>query len=135
MTGRKPLPQNFHWVLARAKCSAANVFKELELGIRDDVEKAQSLVEKHETIVFSVSQTQNNRFSVLRVDDPITSASESVDFSCINSAILVHGEGVNMCALLTLTNDGECKLRVEDDELDQWQFRKMALQKLFFRIP
>jgi hypothetical protein len=36
-------------------------------------------------------------------------------------------------ASITLTNGGQCKLRVGEEELEQWQFRRMALEKLFFQ--
>ena len=35
-------------------------------------------------------------------------------------------------ATLTLNRLGKCRLLVNEEELTQWQFRRMALEKLFF---
>jgi hypothetical protein len=133
-----PIPINLDWVKARAECSIHLVFKELELGVREDVEKAQSLVRPHETIRFSVAKGNSSRFAAMRVDDPIASISQSVYFVCKGNEIHVYeeskaGEELRMTATLTLTNEGHCKLKVGNEELYQWQFRMMALEGLFFR--
>lgn len=132
-----PVPENLDWVTVRGQCSVAHVFKELELGVREDIAKAQSLVGPHEEIRFSLAKAVTNRFAAVRVDDPITSISQSVYFVCKRSSIEVHedgsvGEELRMTATLTLTNEGHCKLKVGDQELFQWQFRRMALEGLFF---
>ena len=39
----------------------------------------------------------------------------------------------SLSASVTLNNEGRCMLKLEDGtELEQWQFRKKALQKHFF---
>jgi ornithine cyclodeaminase/alanine dehydrogenase-like protein (mu-crystallin family) len=35
-------------------------------------------------------------------------------------------------ASITLNSDGQCKLKVGNDELEQWQVRRMALETLSF---
>jgi hypothetical protein len=37
-----------------------------------------------------------------------------------------------LSATFTLNNDRECKIVVEGEELGSWQFRKKALEPLFF---
>ena|SRR5258706_6397519 len=132
-----PIPASLDWVRTRAECSIQHVFKELELGVREDCEKAQSLVPSQAQTKFSVTKVMGSRFAVVRVDDPITSISQSVYFTCKRNEIQVHKEGsvgneLQMSATLTLTNSGECKLKVGSEELYQWQFRRMALEDLFF---
>jgi hypothetical protein len=39
---------------------------------------------------------------------------------------------IQFTGALTLNNNGECRLRVKDEELEQWQVRRMALEELFF---
>lgn len=132
-----PIPASLDWVKTRAECSIQHVFKELELGVREDCEKAQLLVSPQEQIRFSVTKAVGSRFAAVRVDDPITSIAESVYFVCKRNEIQVLVEGsmsseAKMSATLTLTNSGECKLKVGGEELYQWQFRRMALEELFF---
>lgn len=127
-------PGKLNWVKARSTCSYHQVFKELELGAQDDVEFMQSLTAPNERTMFRVASTSSSRFAVIRVDDPILSDSRSVSFALTPDAIVVYGEDQNakLTATLTLTNEGECKLKVGSQELHQWQFRRMALESLFF---
>jgi hypothetical protein len=37
-----------------------------------------------------------------------------------------------LTALAMLNDEGECKLKVGDQKLELWQFRKRALENLFF---
>jgi hypothetical protein len=61
-------------------------------------------------------------------------ASRSVDFVCTRDEIQVSDDKDQLLysASLTLNDEGKCRLRVGDKELTQWQFRRMALEKLFF---
>lgn len=128
------LPEQFDWVHARSACRAINVFKELEQGVREDVDVAQSLVPERYETKFSVVKAVANRFSVVRVEDPMTSNSRSVDFAFGKDRINVYDDKDQLMysASLTLNNQGACRLLVNEGELTQWQFRRMALEKLFF---
>jgi hypothetical protein len=66
---KSKVPEHFDWVNARAACSVVHVFKELEQGVREDIEAAQSLVPERYEIKFSVVKTTSSRFSAVRVDD------------------------------------------------------------------
>jgi hypothetical protein len=46
---------------------------------------------------------------------------------------VIDDAGKEICvATLTITKERECRLLVNDDELTEWQFRKMVLESLFF---
>jgi hypothetical protein len=69
-----------------------------------------------------------------------TFKSAGVRFYRIDEQIAVEGSGDPVSELkfegtLTLTNEGKCKLRVGDQELDEWQVLRKALEKLFFAGP
>ena len=84
---------------------------------------------------FSVVKAVGSRFSATRVDDPFTSSlGRSVDFAYSKDRITVYNEKDEMlfAATLTLNNKGKCRLVVNNKELTQWEFRRMALEKLFF---
>jgi hypothetical protein len=57
-----------------------------------------------------------------------------VRFNLGDDAIHVEAQGLtlHMIAGLTLNDHGECRLLVDDKELDQWQFLKRAREPLFF---
>jgi hypothetical protein len=74
---------------------------------------------------FSVAQ-ESNRFSVLRESD-ISKKSGAVGF-VLNHPIINISDGglVHFSALVTLNQDGECRLLVKDKELELWQVRRKA---------
>jgi len=133
MTNDK-VPEQLKWVHARAQCSLPHVFKELEQGARDDAEEAQSLVPERSELRFSVATTSSHRFSVVRTDDPMSGTSRSIDFLLTKDQIEVYRDYSELLysASLTLNDEGKCRLKVGDKELTQWQFRRTALEKLFF---
>jgi hypothetical protein len=136
----KTLPPDFHWVLARFKCSVSEIFQQLDVGIRDDVEKRQTLADTNkEDVRFSVSANiSGSRFSVSRLDNVLYQLHmQYVYFERHRNEIQVldNKHEIVLRATLTLNNEGECKLKVGDEELDQWQFRRKALEELFFSAP
>lgn len=128
------MTNGFDWVRARAACSIAKIFKELELGTQNDVDAINSQRPEGVHIKFSVSKVSGDHFSVVREATnfpPIY----AVDFALSEDEIHVEGDeriNVDFVATLTLTNKGECRLRVGSEELEQWQVRRKALEQLFF---
>jgi hypothetical protein len=129
------IPQDLNWVEARAECSLRNIFTALEHGVREDVDTRISLLGEGAKMKLSVVSS-NRRFTVLREDDVLPlSISDEATFVLNPDEILVQNSRnmVLFRASITLTNGGQCKLRVGEEELEQWQFRRMALEKLFFQ--
>ena len=126
------LPENFNWVRARSICSLPTVFKELEQGVRDDIETRQSLFHPSVPVRFTVASIGQRRFSVIRAVE--NSPTESVDFTLTNDGITAQDDEKAVCitASIALNDRGECRLKVGDEELNQWQFRKRALERMFF---
>ena len=129
----------FDWVTARAHCSLFRMFKELEFGAREDVKIANSLCTAGDPYEFTVTDNSSGTmFAVFRQTKRTTSPApqKSVDFHLEDKTILVkHAFTEDISATLTLDNDGHCKLRMKDQELEQWQFRRMALEGLLFGGP
>jgi E3 ubiquitin-protein ligase DOA10 len=126
------MASNFDWVRERANCSLGKVFKELELGAQGDIDTINSQRNPDDQIKFSLSKS-SGRFAVVR--ETTSFPLESVDFSLADDEIIVNGSGVNFTATLTLNNKGQCRLKVNGEELEQWQVRRMALEELFFGSP
>lgn len=89
------MPENvastLNWVKARADCSLRNAFNALAEGAEEDAKTVKSLLDGRSRIVFSVFRPSNKRFSVTRIDDPITNISQSVDFELGSNEITVYG--------------------------------------------
>jgi hypothetical protein len=43
-----------------------------------------------------------------------------------------YSDGKKLIGLLTLSQEGECRLKVDGVEYSFWQFRKLALEPIFF---
>ena len=58
---------------------------------------------------------------------------EVVTFFLIDKEIVVkYRDGVLFEASLTLNDEGECRFKINGEELESWQLRKRALESLFF---
>ncbi len=127
-----PLPENFRWVSARAICSASQVFQQLYNEVIGDVEERNSIPSGDSQVKFTVTTGKGN-FSVVR--QIYGSIPDSVNFAISRGGIITVQDDDNtfqFTATLTLNNEGKCRLRVGDNDLCLWQFRRMALEKLFF---
>jgi hypothetical protein len=121
----------FDWVSARAGCSAWKVFKEIEQGARGDIDSINSKRQPEDRIKFELAKHGNDRFSIICVGEPKRG---SVDFLLNNEEIIVSdGSNFRLNATLTINNKRQCRLKVNGEELEQWQFRKRALEGLFFK--
>jgi hypothetical protein len=71
-----------------------------------------------------------NHIVVVKEDE---SFGKYVTFRLIKTEIVVSDDSGKpvFSASLTLNDDGECRFKVADKELDSWQFRKKALEEQF----
>jgi hypothetical protein len=130
MNGEAKRVTNFNWIKARADCSLAQIFKQLELGATNDVDAANEQRKPEDHHTFSIS-TDYGRFSVTRKSRSVLPV--SVDFSLEGEEIVVStGNEIILTATIMLNNEGRCVLKVDGEELEQWQVRRMAFEDLFF---
>ena len=120
----------FDWVKARAACSLQVVFKELELDTRHDVDGIRE--ERPDTAAEFEFLVTDGGFSVMRQGKM---RPDSIDFTLEGDRIVAKDPrlgGTSITATLTLNDNGDCRLKVGNQELEQWQFRRKALETLFF---
>ncbi|HEY5176290.1 MAG TPA: hypothetical protein VII95_12075 [Terriglobales bacterium] len=121
---------NFDWVSARGACSIRKVFEQLKLGAMDDVRAINAL--RAGLVCDMADNSTGDFFSVFREGN----GSRTVKFSSASDdeITITNSTGMNLRVTLTLNNQGDCKLRIvgKDEELEQWQVRRMALEELFF---
>jgi hypothetical protein len=123
-------PQNFDWVTARAECSINVVFRTICLGIESDVATRNASIgtgtpfvtkyEGDDLVVFR--NVQRSPFLVFRQTE---NGIEALDG---------HTKAVRLAAFITLCDDGQCRLMVGGAERVFWQFRRRALEELFFVV-
>jgi hypothetical protein len=124
-------PPKFDWVKERSLCSLPNVFKALRLQVEEDVKTRNALRPNNSPYEFSVAETGDEFTVLLEAKD----VRKSVIFSLAEHAILVRDDkGKKMFDVtLTFSDEGKCRLNVEEKERDLWQVRRMALEELLFR--
>jgi hypothetical protein len=124
-------PADFNWVAVRLQCSLPQVFESLRLQVKTDVETrsaAQPESDRHYAFKFS---SADRRFSAAVIGHKIHRV---VVFNLEGSVISVRDENDDeiLLATATLNDEGECRLKVGNQERELWQVRKMALETLLF---
>src|SRR5207237_1146669 len=113
-------PSDWDWVQARSNCSIQAVFKQLMADARANTKVRQDLVNPERDQLGFRCDGRGNELTVSRM---MNKGSSDVVFSLKDNHIVVERDGHELCrAALTLTNTGECRLKVGDRELDRWQF-------------
>jgi hypothetical protein len=124
----------FDWVNARANCSIGLLFEQLKAQVEKDVDMRQAL-SKGPPFYYGFRFRVENDTIIAFIEGH--RLHESITFRLAGDAIEVMGKDskVLFSGTATLDNDGDCRLRVNGDELELWQFRKKALEDLFFTVP
>jgi hypothetical protein len=129
----KEIPKEFEWVKARTECSLYAMYKTLIAGLRDDAKARNELRGENDFVRFIAKPSSGRHFSVIREGQREPSLA-SVDFIYEDRTIGVYdGDGKKRFDVgITLTDFGECKFKIGDEELEAWQVRRKALEPLFF---
>ena len=128
-------PEDFNWVAAQSKCTPAAVFETLRSRIREDVQRRNGLLGRHDGWTFEFTE-EGDEFEVARAeagrrDGRVLAV---VSFTRSGRRILVHSEDldVDLTAIVTLDHTGACRLVIGEAMYSDWEFRRMALEQLFF---
>jgi len=123
-------PKKFDWVTERSSCSLPKVFHTLLLQVEQDVKTRNALRPQNSPYEFSIEENGSDFKVVLAAGE----LRNLVIFTLAEHGILVRGgEGNQMFEVtLNFSVDGKCHLVVNDQQLDSWQVRRMALEELFF---
>jgi hypothetical protein len=121
----------FDWVTERSFCSLPKVFTALRVQVEADVKTRNGLRPSNSPYEFSVKE-DNGEFAVLLKAQQLQ---QSVVFSLADHAILVRDDKSNPMFEVTAAfcDRGECRLKVNGEDRDFWQVRRMALEDLMFR--
>jgi len=124
------IPHELDWVERRAACSAVEVFRQLQTGIENDI----AFINKRPGgDAFRATLTSDGRTFVIA---SMSNLGPRVVLFYAHEKIEIRDELTkrNTVARLTLNDAGRCVLKVDGRELEQWQFRKLALENLFFGV-
>ena len=121
----------FDWVTERSSCSLPKVFRDLRLQVEADVKTRNALRPANSPYEFLVKDDGDGFAVLLKTAD----ANKSITFKPAEHAILVRDDkGDQMLEITLAFNDqGKCRLRVNNEERELWQVRRMALEELLFQ--
>jgi hypothetical protein len=125
------VPQELNWVEKRAACTSDAIFLQLVAGLKEDVKTRNATGTSGS---FAAELTGDQRALVIG-ETGTWARKERVRIFPLSGVIEVRDEVNNtkFSVEVFLNDEGRCKLRLEDGrELEQWQFRRMALEGLFF---
>ena len=133
------VPDDFDWVAAQAKCSAASMFDRLRTHVREDVQRRNGLLDRDDGWTFEFDE-EDDAFDVSRVVEsglggPTVAA--LVRFERTGPRIHVHSEDIDLdfTAVVALDVTGLCRFVVGEAMYSDWEIRRMALEQLFFEEP
>jgi hypothetical protein len=135
------VPRELNWVEVRSACTVAKVFNALRNEIAEDVEAANQVLSIPETSRYQVDVHSDG--STIYVGRPNMLSRARVIIGVSNGRIAVNEEwsGTKWSASIGLNDEGRCTLRLCDEkgeptalEMEHWQFRKKALESLFFGV-
>lgn len=127
------VPQELNWVEKRAACTMAKVFNQLCDGLANDVAVVNTVRQLPQGSQFMSELASDG--STIVIGQPNIIPRRRVIIGAVNTCIIVNQEWKReqWKATIGLNNEGRCILKLEDGtELEHWQFRKKALESLFF---
>ena len=127
---------DFDWVSAQAKCSAAASFDRLRTKVRDDVLRRNGIFDRGSGWKFEFDE-DGDAFEVVRTVTPGATSSNGsavVRFERVGSRIHVQGDDIDIdfTAVVALDANGQCRFVVGEAMYSDWEMRRMALELLFF---
>lgn len=124
------MPSDFDWVTARGQCSALNVFELLKSDAQRNVAAMEAIAKARGTSSGLQFHTNDGSFVITRRQ--FTEVGVKFILSVDQIEIESVGVDVRFTAGLTLNDDGECRLLVNNEQLDRWQVLRRSLEPLFF---
>ena len=123
----------FNWVGARFECSPAKVFEQMRLEVEHDIDARNAQLGTDAEYNFGMV-VAGDKFVVVVKARTGSVSHRSVTFSRQEAGISVQDNNnkLKVAATLTLNDRGECRLKVDNQEREFWQFRRMALEGLLF---
>ena len=133
------VPDDFDWVTASAKCSAALMFERLRTRVREDVQRRNGIFNRNDGWKFEFHE-EGDEFEASRAVAPgstVSNGAAFVRFERTGRRIYVQGEDVDVefTAVVTLDVAGLCRFVIGEAVYSEWEIRRMALEQLFFEEP
>jgi hypothetical protein len=127
------VPHELNWVQIRAACTIEQIFNKLCNDFEGDVSAINAVRNLLHLDRFKIDKVGDG--STIVIGQPSRFPRTVVKIGVVDNEIEVQDDTTRNAwrVGIGLNNEGRCILRLnEKTELEQWQFRKMALENLFF---
>ena len=133
---QEQVPDDFDWVTAQARCSAAAMFERLRTRVREDVQRRNGIFDRNDGSKFEFHEDEDG-FEASRTVPSGRSGGRVgaiVRFERTGRRIHVQGEDVDVefTAVVSLDVTGLCRFVIGEAVYSDWEIRRMALEPLFF---
>jgi hypothetical protein len=123
------VPESLNWVEVRIGCLIKNAFESLRAKVEEDVnsynEKLNGQISQQVSYVFGMS----SMFAVISRGREFI----RVDFQLQGKTVEIRrDEKLTLQVTPVFSDLGRCRWKLNDEELEQWQIRKLALEELLF---
>lgn len=125
------IPRELDWVKERTACTADRIFIQVVEGMKKDI--AERNVANSNAPVLGDFTADGKTFVIGEGGN--FARRERIRLASLNGKIEAHDDfrKVVIAAEVFLNDEGRGKLRLSDGkEIEQWQFRRMVLEDLFF---
>jgi len=125
---------DFDWVSARSACCAVSMFESLKREVEKDViRRVESSKDSPTPKTEFAFKPNGDSFAVIAKMGP---AHHTVAFAIEagERIVVTIDDRALLESSVTLCDDRICRLKIKDGtELERWQFRRRALEDLFFK--
>lgn len=135
------IPVELDWVQARMSCTVAEVFNKLWLAIEIDVATLNAAKKLSEDLQFKVDRHPDGGTICVWQPKKVPSTRVLITAAADKIKVTQESDTKNWSVTLGLNDEGRCILRLCDEkgeptafEMEHWQFRKKALESLFFGV-
>jgi hypothetical protein len=131
---KQDIPEVLDWVKERAACTPFLIFETLRGQVEKDMHARNAFPPDSGFVKRNFTfQGQGTWFAVVLPRQ--FEGGKGVSFYLTPIGVTVKNIETHTVlyeAVLTLSDDGKCRLKVDNTEYNLWQFRKLALHDLFF---
>jgi hypothetical protein len=126
MASIETVPANLDWIKVQSESLINSAFASLRDGVEEDIKSYNAMLKLPPTHEIRISSQITTIFVVARID-------AHVEFQRRGNSVEIR-QGGEPPLLVTpiFSNLGRCRWKFNEEELEQWQVRKMALEELLF---
>jgi hypothetical protein len=129
VTNIETVPAELDWTKIQMECSIKSAFESLRAAVEEDIESYNVMLQLLPTYRIKLSSEISSNVVVSRG----SSYDAHVEIQRRGNSVEIRHSGEPTISVTPVfSNLGRCRWKLNDEELEQWQVRKIALEKLLF---